>query len=205
MTLSTNVYVLDAIDVQELFKFCQGLMTKYDEGRNLPPERQQMSDESSSTYYGQENQSGVRRIANRLGQNLPAILDITYREGGPLRSADIGHSKWCGDDCDGEHARVCFADVDFDTAYSSRFSFGGCSELHALLVSDLGQWLDAKGVRWEWRNEYTGDVHGGDRRYTALAGLCDSGDAAMDWFRNVVMPAIPAIAAKALGEDEGAS
>lgn len=193
MTLSTNVYVLDEVDVRELFKFCQGLMTKYDEGRSLPPERQVMSDGPGETYYDQEDQTGVRRIANRLGQNLPAILDITYREGGPLRAAKLGCSKWCDEPCDDEHARPCFADVDFDTAYGARFSFGGCSELHALLVSDLGQWLDERGVRWEWRNEYTGEVFGGDERYTALASLCDSGDKAMDWFRNVVVPAIPAM------------
>lgn len=193
MTLSTNVYVLDPVDVPEMFRFCQELLTRYDEPDHRTPAQQKWNDEESSTYHDQEDQTGVRRMANRIGQGLPAILDVTYRKGGPLRSTDIGHSEWCEDDCDGEHARPCFADVDFDTAYSSRFSFGGCSELHALLVSNLGEWLDERGVRWEWRNEYTGDVHGGEERYTALAGLLNSGDEAMDWFRNVVVPAIPAI------------
>lgn len=194
MTLSTNVYVLDEVDVHEMFRFCQGLLTRYDEGRNMPPEQQRFTDEGSTTYTDGEDQTGVRRIANRLGQNLPGILDITYRDGAPLRTVDPGHNEWCEEDCDGEHARICYADVDFDTAYGAKFSFGGCSALHALLVSNLGQWLDGKGVRWEWRNEYTGEVFGGGERYTSLTTLLDSGVKAMAWFNDVVLPAIPAIA-----------
>lgn len=207
MTLSTNVYVLDPVDVHELFRFCQELLTQYDEGRHLPPERQVMSDGPGSVYRNGgfiDDPDGRRRIANQLGQNLPAILDIDYRVGGPLREAQTECDDDCNpDECSGRyHERACYADVDFDTAYGARFSFGGCSELHALLVSDLGQWLDAKGIRWEWRNEYTGDVHGGDERYTALAGLLDSGDKAMDWFRNCVLPAVPAMVADVMRKDE---
>jgi hypothetical protein len=191
VTLSTNVYVLDEVDPREVFRFCQGLLAKYDEDRR-PPERQVWSDEASSTYRDSDDQNGVRRIANRLGQDLPGILDITYRAGGALRAEPPGHDEDCGEDCGGEyHSRVCWLDIDFDTAYGYKDERGwGCGDLHAALVNELGQWLDAKGARWEWRNEFTSEVHGGGDRYERLIDLCSGGFEATAWFRTSVLPAI---------------
>ncbi len=188
MTLSTNIYVLDPTDVREAFRFCQGMLTKYDDQRRSPD--QQIWSDSELTWGG----TGRRSMANRIGQDLPGILDITYREGGPLRTAEQAeqHDEDCDEDCDREyHNRACFLDIDFDTAYGAKFEGGmGCGDLHAALVAELGQWLDAKGVRWEWRNEFTGDVHGGEDRYVRLIDLCRGGFEATSWYQHSVLPAL---------------
>ncbi len=78
MTLSTNIYVLDPIDAREVFRFCQGMLTKYDDAKRTP-DLQIWSDGAAQTYRDGDDQTGVRRIANRMGQDLPGILDVTYR------------------------------------------------------------------------------------------------------------------------------
>lgn len=179
MTLSTNVYVLDEIDVRRLFAFCQKLLTKYDDPRHRPPEAQDCVDKPGNLY-------------NKLGQGLPAILDIDHGNGGPLRAEDAGHDEDCDDDCSGQyHDRACWADVDFDTAYSYRGPNGwGCGDLHAAMLGELGLWLDEQGIRWEWRNEFSGEVWGGDDRYVRLVDLGKGGAEAGDWYRNIALPAI---------------
>lgn len=187
MTLSTNVYVLDQVDVRELFHFAQGLLTKYDEQRRTP-EQQVWTDEDG--WRGE----GARRIANRLGQGLPGILKIAYRPDAPLATAE--QAATCASDCDADsdyhyHPHACWADLDLDTAYGARFENGmGCGDLHAALVAEIGKWLDGRGIRWEWRNEFTSDVHGGDDRYERLVDLCSGGFEAAAWFRTSVLPAI---------------
>lgn len=195
MTLSTDIYVLGEIDVSELFRFCQGLLAKYDDR----PEPQTPEQQKSRDREGWRT-DGARVMSNEIGQGLPAILDIHYRPGAPLATAE--QAAQCTDDCDSEdvgedryhhHPHQCWANIDFDTAYGYRDSAGrGCGDLHALLISDIGHWLDEREVRWEWRNEYTGDVHGGDERYTQLAGLISAGAEATAWFRTSVLPAIAA-------------
>jgi hypothetical protein len=197
MTLSTNLYVLDRVDVHELFRFCQELLTKYDD-RTPPqtPDQQETRDELVGW-----REDGSWRISNVLGQGLPGILDITYRPDGPLRTADqaAAHAEDqdCEPDCTGEyHPRACWADVDFDTAYGYRDEAGrGCGDLHALLVAEVGQWLDGRGIRWEWKNEFTGEVHGGGDRYARLVDLATGGSEASAWFRSTALPAIIAHAA----------
>lgn len=190
MTLSTNVYVLDPVDVRELFHFAQGLLTRYDEGKRTP-EQQRWSDEERHAVWGEP---GTRSIANKIGQNLPGILDISYRPDGPLRTPEqaAAHDDDCDEDCSGNHyRRACFADLDLDTAYSARFEGGmGCGDLHATLVAAIGKWLDERGIRWEWRNEFTGEVHGGDDRYERLIDLCSGGFEATAWFRTTALPAV---------------
>lgn len=194
MTLSTNVYILDEIAVEELFRFAQRLLTTYDD-RPVPqsPDQQVWRDEERSGIW---NEPGTRVIRNELGQGLPAILDIDYRPGGPLRTAEDAakHDEDCEPDCDGKyHSRACWADLDLDTAYGYRDSRGwGCGDLHARLVAEIGKWLDERNVRWEWKNEFTGDVHGGDDRYERLIELVSGGFEASAWFRSSVLPAIAA-------------
>lgn len=199
MTLSTNIYALDPVSPHELFRFCQALMTKYDEPTHRPPEQQSCSDEP---LHGIWELPGAWSISNSIGQDLPAILDIKYRPDAPLRTPEQAaeHENDCDEDCDRQHhSRACWLDIDFDTAYGAHFSNGmGCGDLHAALVSQVGQWLDARSVRWEWRNEFTGDVHGGDERYERLIDLCRGGLEAEAWFRTMVLPAI---AAGVLGEE----
>lgn len=194
MTLSTNLYVLDQVDVRALFHFAQGLLTKYDD-RPEPqtPDRQEWRDEERHAIW---REPGARTIRNDIGQGLPAILDISYRADGPLRTAEqaAAHDEDCDPDCDGGHyRRACWADVDFDTAYGYSDAAGrGCGDLHALLVAEVGNWLDERGIRWEWRNEFTGDVHGGGERYARLVDLASGGFEASAWFRTSVLPAIMA-------------
>jgi hypothetical protein len=155
MTLSTNVYVLDEVDHREVFRFCQGLLTKYDEAGRTP-DQQVWSDRQTETWRGGESfiePDNDWLISNEIGQGLPGILAVHYRPGAPLRTPE--QADECNEDCEPNCAkdhyyRACWLDIDFDTAYSARFDNDmGCGDLHAALVAELGQWLDARGVRWE--------------------------------------------------------
>jgi hypothetical protein len=61
--------------------------------------------------------------------------------------------------------------------------------LHASLVAQLGGWLDERGVRWAWENEFTGEIHIGDR-YERLFDLLKGADNATRWFEEIVKPAV---------------
>lgn len=197
MTLSTNLYILDQVDVAKLFRFGQELLAKYDD--RTPPQSADNQLWSESEGWRSD---GSMRIANQIGQGLPAILDVTFRRGGPLTTAELAAT--CTSDCDPDsedcgpdgyhyHPNACWADLDLDTAYGYRDSRGwGCGDLHAVLVAEIGKWLDERGVRWEWRNEFTGDVHGGEDRYERLIDLVSGGFEASAWFRTSVLPAIAA-------------
>ncbi len=199
MTLSTNLYVLGPVDIPALFRHCQELLTANDD--RVPPQQpEQQVSVDKEAWRG----NGARSMRNELGQGLPAILDITYRPDGPLTTEE--QSKECTEDCDPADKpldedeeryhyppRACFADSDFDTADGYRDKLGrGCGDLHAVLVSEVGKWLDERGVRWEWRNEYNGEIHGGEARYARLVDLVSSGFEAGAWFRSMVLPAIAA-------------
>lgn len=200
MTLSTNVYVLDEVSAPEVFHFCQELLTRYDD-RVSPqrPTEQRWTDEQDATWRNGESfiePDNPWTIANEVDQGLPAWLLLHYRPGRPLRSPEEAAAcepGWCDPDCNGDHGsrRPCWLYVDFDTAYSYRDKRRwGCGDLHAVIVAELGQWLDAKGVRWEWQNEFTSEVHGGDDRYERLIDLCSGGFEAAAWYRTTALPAI---------------
>jgi hypothetical protein len=87
--------------------------------------------------------------------------------------------------------------VDFDTAYSYTDSYGGCGALHARLLFDLGGWLDEQGIQWAWRNEFTGDVHIGDK-YERLYDLVEGGQEAVRWFKGTVEPVIAAMGVRSV-------
>lgn len=185
MTLSTHVYVLDEIDPRRVFVRCQQLLQKYDDGQHRPPEAQKSSERAGWS-------GDYRLFANSMDQGLPALLDVSYRPGAALTPEDPGCDEDCDEDCSRTyHARVCWLYIDFDTTYSYRDERGwGCGDLHAAMLGELGQWLDAQGVKWEWRNEFSGDVWGGDDRYVRLVDLGKGGAEAGAWFRNVALPAI---------------
>lgn len=198
MTLSTDVYVLDEISAHEVFHFCQGLLAKYDDEKR-PSEQQQWTDQQDPTWRAGEpiiEPGNAWSLDNKPMQSLPAWLMLAYRPEESLRTAEQAaeHDEYCEEDCDGEgHARACWLTVDFDTAYGYMSPDGmGCGDLHAALVAELGQWLDTKGIRWEWRNEYTSDVHSGEDRYERLIDLCRAGFESRAWFETTVLPAIRA-------------
>jgi hypothetical protein len=169
MTLSTYVYVLDQVDYREVFVKCNQLIGAHEGVR-------------FSEHDGW--------IGNGLDQGLCALMHVDH--GAPLvtPAQAAQHDEDCEPDCNGDHwDRACWLKVNFDTAYSYSGPDGGCGDLHARLVAELGQWLDERGARWEWRNEFTGEVHQG---YDGLTELASGGAQASDWFRNIAAPAIAA-------------
>lgn len=199
MTLDTRIFVLDKVDPHEVFRFCRDLLGATD--------LHTFSNEQDKTWRKGESfvePTNPWTISNNPGQGLPAWLMLYYRPDAPLRTAEqaAAHDEDCNlpensiyveewGPCDGEHhRRACWLTVSFDTAYGYRDERGyGCGDLHADYVSRLGQWLDKQGVRWEWENEFTGEVHTG---YSRLVELASGGFEASAWFRTTVLPAITA-------------
>ncbi|MFD3520488.1 hypothetical protein [Streptomyces sp. NPDC058653] len=199
MTLDTRIFVLGKVEPHEVFRFCRDLLGAAD--------RHAFSDRQDTTW--REGESFVEpgnpwTISNNPGQGLPAWLMLYYRPDEPLRTPEQAaeHDMDCnlpesGDyveewgPCDGErHRRACWLTVSFDTAYGYRDERGyGCGDLHAEYIAKLGQWLDERRVRWEWMNEFTGEVHTG---YSRLIDLASGGFEASAWFRTSVLPVIQA-------------
>jgi hypothetical protein len=169
MTLNTRVYIADRIDYREVFAKCDRLIGA-DEGVKF-------TDEPGSIW-------------NNPGQGLCALLDVTHGNGSPLRAEPEPCDEYCEPDCDGIHQPACWLDVSFDTGYSYSGPEGGCGDLHARLVAELGRWLDGRGIRWSWQNEFTGEIHQG---YEGLTELGAGGLAALGWFAASVAPAIRAM------------
>ncbi|TDD54563.1 hypothetical protein E1286_05060 [Nonomuraea terrae] len=200
MTLDTRVYVHDEIAYKDVWLKCNQLIgTK---------ENTRFRDEQDKTWRNGESfvePGNAWSIGNLAGQGLCALLDISYRPGAPLRTAEqaaahdedicnLPESSWYDAEsgpCDGsDHRPACWLEVSFDTTYGYKGDNGeGCGDLHARLVAELGQWLDGRGVRWTWVNEFTGEVHSG---YERLIDLCSGGFEATAWFRTSVLPAIEA-------------
>lgn len=206
MTLDTRIYVLDKADQREVFDFCRNLLGASD--------KHTWSDEQDASYA-----KGARTalpgnawtIANDPGQGLPAWLMLHYRPDGAYRTPEqaAAHDEDCNLPqnphydpdwglCDGDHyRRASWLEVSFDTAYGYQDDRGyGCGDLHAEYVARLGQWLDERGIRWEWRNEFTGEIHQG---YKDLIGLASGAFEASAWFRTSVLPVIERMAGESRG------
>ena len=185
MTLNTNVYIHDPVDIDALFLFGQSLVS---DGRDVV----EWADEEAWRA------PGMRSRYNRLGQGLCAIWDVSYRaDGQPLRPDAAAHDPdICDDICDGKwHQTAHWVEVDFDTAYSYSDEKGrNCGGLHAELVAQLGRWLDERGISWSWENEFTSEVHGGPDKYERLADVLGGSAEARSWFLTRALPAIVASA-----------
>jgi hypothetical protein len=186
MTLDTRVYVHGPVDHRELFLRCNQLIGATERTRCEDKQDEEYRDGEWVTVPG-----GPHTIMNEPDQGLPGWLMIHYRPGAPLRTeAQTGeHDSDCDgeDDCSWNHRRPCYAEVSIDTAYSYRDELGGSGDLHARFVAALGEWLDSKGIRWQWENEFTGEVFWGTER---LGDLGKSGADAADWLRGTVLPAL---------------
>lgn len=185
MTLNTSIFVLDEIGHKDVFVRCNQLIGATEATR--------FSDEPERIFRDGwiDDPSASRNISNAMGQGLCALLDVHYRAGGPIKADPDACGRDCDDPCDAEsHDPVHWLEVTFDTAYGYRDEQGrGCGDLHASLVAELGKWLDERGVRWLWENEFTGEVHSG---YERLIDLCSDGFEAASWFRTTALPAIAA-------------
>lgn len=116
---------------------------------------------------------GQRWFANPIGIGLPGILNVSYEADGPMLS--IPDDTWDEDNrayyetdptCNGWAA----LEASLDTGYGYQADNGaGCSDLHAWFVAALGDWADAHGIDWQWRNEFTGAWHLTDRREALVA------------------------------------
>lgn len=197
MTLNTEIYVLDPVDIGGLFAEGQRLLALYDDRPNPPAQKS----------YSEMRGAGTWITANEIGQGLPAIWEVEYLPGGMFRTPEDAASHelneycnhpdnptWYEDDkplcAKTEHDVPCYAECSFDTTYSYRDAQGrNCGDLHALLVAGIGGWLTRQGIRWSWRNEYTGEVHDD---LESLIGLVSGGFEASAWFRTMVLPAISA-------------
>jgi hypothetical protein len=170
VTLTTSVAIGAPTDVLELFRFCRALLG--------------VAEEVPFTHNASEL-SGCREIYNPGGIGAPAWLWIYYGADGPL-PADTDEEA---DPADPLNGWACIH-VTFDTAYGYTGNGGeSCSDLHARLLTALGDWLDARDLPWKWQDEYTGEWH--DR----FDGLAEFGDAhrssgAAAWFDDVVRPLI---------------
>lgn len=173
MTLDTRVYVLDRIDYRETFTKCAQLLGV--------TEHHRIEDRQDGTWNAGDRtvESGNPwTIMTAPGQGLPAWLMLHYRPDAPYRTEEQA----------AEHRPACWLEISFDTAYGYQDEQGrGCGDPHASVVAQLGQWLDERGVRWLWLNEFTGEIHSG---YDRLVELCTDGFAASAWFQTTVLPAI---------------
>lgn len=181
MTLHTRIFVKDPVNVQDLFHYGQALL------HELAPEIDQQWKVRDAYVH-----DGARTIGNNLGQGLPAILDVTYREDGqPVTTLEQAaeHEEECKLDCDGSshYHQAAFCIIGLDTAYAYSQGNFGCGDLHAALIELFGVWLDQHEVDWSWCNEFTGVTY---HKYDNLTELGGGGLAAREWFLNVVQPII---------------
>jgi hypothetical protein len=127
MTLDTRIYVVDEIDLRELFTKCQSLLTQYDEQGRTPDK--------------QQSRMTPDCLMNEGMQGLPAWLIIHSGGERPYRTeqqsidhdpsiCDLPTSPWIVE-CDDpsiswefctktRHDEPCWYEVSFDTAYGYR-------------------------------------------------------------------------------------
>lgn len=144
MTLSTRIAIVEPTPVREIFDECRRLLN----GEHVP------FDHEPSRW-----QDGVTSYCNRVGQGLHALLRVDYGADAPLRP----DPKYADDPNERRYYPPVDAwsiVVDFDTAYAYRNEYGGgCGDLHAYLVQQLGRWLTERGLTWYWCYEYDGTWH----------------------------------------------
>lgn len=184
MTLDTSIYVLDRIGHRDVFAKCNALIGATEATRSTDEQDCGWKDGECVAVPG-----NPWTISNEPDQGLPGWLMIHYRPDAPLHTAeDAARHDDCDPDCNGDHyTRACWLEVSLDTAYGYRGKEGGCGDLHAWFVFELGKWLDERGTRWQWRNEFTGEVFDGN---AGLESLCTLGAEASAWMREKVLPAI---------------
>lgn len=165
MTLNTSVAIGSPTNVHDVYALCRKLLDTPDDVQPI----------TSNDDPNRVRRDGSKYIANPGGLGLDAWLWINYGADGPLTHTC---DQWCDDEThdlaenDPTQNGWAAIEVTFDTSYGYRGENGeSCSDLHAWLVTALGQWLDAKGLPWKWCNEYTGEW------FDRFDGLAEFGDA----------------------------
>lgn len=184
MTLSTDMYIQGEVDLAELRRTIQEALAQHD-GRPIHAQRWEENGGS-----GNDSPFWEHTFASVGGQGLPAWTIVYHGAEGAWRAPE---DEYDDDVEEGEEPRFVapkhFAHIDFDTAYAYTGPHGeGCSELHTALMLQVGAWLDAHGVPWQWRNEFTGDIHNAHEGFEEFAGR---EFAATAWY-SAIMPVLAA-------------
>jgi hypothetical protein len=168
MTLTTSIAIGEPYNVREIFDFCRQLLGT--------PEGTPVNEGVCDDDF----RPGCKEIYDPGGIGLAARLWIFYGADGPMThkcdkwcATEVGPAKWDDSgqrmvtqkeidehnaDVEGDPTKNGWAtiEVTFDTSYVYRGDDGeSCSDLHARLITALGQWLDSKGLPWKWQNEYS--------------------------------------------------
>ena len=187
MTLNTVIYLDDVYGrhvAEEVYEFFNVLLGPRPDG--LPTERH-----PEKMAWSEE---GVFSLGNRLGQGLPAILEVQFREGAPLATVEqaAAHNEDCewdqkeGNDCSWNHPVATGIKISLDTTYGYSDEYGSCTMLHArYLVAFYEQVVKPRGLKMRWVNEFNGEINEG---LNGLEEFFGDGDKADDWFKGILMP-----------------
>lgn len=138
MTLNTRAHIYTPTPPQPIFDHMLAVVST-GFGRTPITESEQAGVEKTYPSVWKATPE-VSSLSTAIGQGLPCILQVEWGEDGPV-------AVW------------------FDTAYGySGPNQGGCSDLHAWLLTRLGEFLDGlpMPVEWKWMNEFTGEWHSVD-------------------------------------------
>lgn len=133
MTLNTKIFILNKIDPEEVYEFCNNLLGV--RKNDLPTEVNREDD----------------KIHNRIAQGLPAILWVGFnQDGSPIKgSTEYGFAE----------PESYYIKVSFDTGYGYSGENGEhCDALHGKYILALEKWLSARDMHLAWQNEYTGEL-----------------------------------------------
>lgn len=137
MTQTTHVRIVDPVPVAEVFTECRRLLHA---GDNI-----EIIDEWVYQWGGTPDHS-ARVMRHDPGVGLAAWLWARYAIERPL---PVKQDESELDEI-GEAIVPHWIDVSFDT------TFDMANDVHAYLVTELGVWLANRGIRFQWRHEYTG-------------------------------------------------
>lgn len=175
MTLSTDFNILDPVNRDVVWPYALSLVVP-------PGVVAQVSGEDKTSYLSAY--SGRQLRETTPGQGLNAWLMMHYNADGSEIPIEL-HAE----SGEVDFSPPYFINLNFDTGYSYRDAFGGCTALHARIIFALGQWCIERNLRFIWKDEYSG------RWYADLASLetfLRNGDSANTWFEKVARPFIDA-------------
>lgn len=166
MTLNTRVKVHKFFTGEVVFDYAlKALLIAGGELHKLPNVLKEYSNSGDPLWEGGQLTHDYNTWWSTIGQGLPGIVEVE------------------------EHSD--HFEVSWDTAYGYSCNGMGCSELHALALIELDRIMPWQIVAWN--NEYSGEWHevgpgGMMDQEDNIAEFLGSGDQAMDWFKNQVLP-----------------
>lgn len=192
MTLNTSIYILDEVDPMEVYNFVNKHLLKVTNPITLHRPYKDWSKDKGYTEH-----PDIMDLDNEVGQGFDAWYMSKYRKSGEPLYPEDHYEDWSVGEDDEEDLHLtnpaCFMELSFDTAYGYVSKVGGCSQLHTTYIIALHDWLEAKGVRIKWQNEFTGEIHDG---LDGLEEFGTSGEDARKWFKSIMPGVIASIAAE---------